>query len=413
MTTSLPPEIWAIIIEMAILAGVCPRDAYTTSFSYQPMKGPRMNDRTWSTLRSVSRQFKALAGPSPFFAMKERHEAIPREIIAISIDSIHPNFRQLLDGTSPNSHHLHLVALKILYNHYHYDQRTRVQASSLFSPSTYLPNLQSLSLIRPNLTEGPLFWENLNAACPSLVYLYVQQDNVAAASPNVTVLQRLEVLAIPSRPPSQSVEFPALKHLTLGGFRSVDVKQVARWKNLETLLLQWIDEADLRWDWALFPNLRLLGIRVSHLYIVKSCPRDHHIRDFHIFNRGPSSGRIIVTLEHAPAGRSGILAPASPILSILSESPSVDALKYLSDKCDELGMEIVGVTSHPLWKRVRYMKPFIFSAASHLWRFVLYTTTYVPFGRQIWMMLTRVVVVIGCIVCFPAGFAIALAWRNR
>ncbi|KIM26833.1 hypothetical protein M408DRAFT_25100 [Serendipita vermifera MAFF 305830] len=184
----------------------------------------------------------------------------------------------------------------------------------------------------------------------------------------------------------------------------MNVSQVARWKKLETLLLQSIDEDDLWWDWELFPNLRLLGLPVSHLYILKKYPRDRPICNFHIYVRSSSYFSpwcIKVKVEHTSDERSKLLGPTLSRLSIVSSSPEPDALKRISDKCDELGIEIVGVASHPLWKRVRYMKSSALSAASHLWKRLRCIPPYVPFKKRLYLAVIGVVEVVGFVVVAP------------
>ncbi|KIM24408.1 hypothetical protein M408DRAFT_317640 [Serendipita vermifera MAFF 305830] len=287
MAVTLPPEIWAIIVKMAVADSFCQYEI-TTYFTFEDilsMLRRHKNAEAWNNLRLVCHAFRAHAGQFPHRALRAHTNmgSISNDLISTEIYSSHPGFQQLLDGTMANCQQL--VALVIDYSTS--GVHARSGSTALFGGLAFFPNLRKLTLSNFIPIDGTSIWKNLNATCPSLTCLHLSSRYSQKPPRDIVVFKRLEVLAVRSQFSASGLEFPSLRHAVLQALSPDNILQITQSRKLESLHLENLDD-NVHFDWKLVPKLRLLRIPCSRLSIIKSCQIGHPLNTLQVSR--PESG---------------------------------------------------------------------------------------------------------------------------
>jgi hypothetical protein len=343
----LPPELWTMIVELALEDSVNPQTICDHSNFLQlrhhlsHLRSPKTRPpiyNSWSNIRLVSQAFKVFAGPSPYFVMKKDDIVIPRSARAVYITSGPNSLSRLLDVRC-NTHQI--VALDTANGFLR--NSTDERSSAFLRYAAIFPNLRSLTLHLLSDSNEISFWGRLNEAFPSLTCL-VLTGRLRAAAEEAVIFEKLEILDIDCQLPSTGVHFPALRHASIKFYEMV---RVTRWHGLESLLVRNM-ETDASLDWTQFPKLRFLGLPTSHLWVITRCPRDHPFSELCIFV--PGLALVETTIERLTLN--SWAAPKARI-HITSKNVTQWETRMLADACDFPGLELVGVPHHRLRRDLR------------------------------------------------------------
>jgi hypothetical protein len=276
----LPPELWLLIFDFAILSSLNP--AAQCSYIKFPeislhLRFPSVHapiEDPYGQLRLVCRDFKALLGPSPHFFVKSEKSSIPSTARAIYIPSHRSPLRCLQRVLEDPYKSRRIVTLHI----------TCTNFSEHILPFDYLcQRPHALSSVR-SLTLGIFYhhpfrlnirlWGRINKAFPLLVCLVLRPVlQPPEAMPiegddkeSSVIFQRLEILDMGCIIPCPRLRCPLLRHAALNHSSPQALEILTHSPLLESLLLRGVDR-DIRMDLRLLPQLRLLGLptRGPHL----------------------------------------------------------------------------------------------------------------------------------------------------
>jgi hypothetical protein len=338
----LPPEIWMIIIDMAVESSIIPDEICTYSnlsrlnlYLRIPYKGLPI-DQSWANLRLVCGLFKALAGPAPRLYMGRKGVLETARDVRISHPlDVAPCVQQLVKR-GPNKR---VVALTIPSGGRR-DLRDGV-AQSILQYGRSLPNLRILTIALRDV-DWSKAWGNINEAAPSLTSLVVSGEIEASFAVSFVVekvvFHHLKMLELHSLLPFVGVEFPALRHVSLDRCSRDDMKVITRWPHLESLLLRTMDRKT-GFDWRSFPNLRLLGLPPTHLWIVSRCPYDHPLSHLSLYVRRINSispaQLVELVMERRPS-------PTKITLNLETIWEQDHYLDIIAHGCASAGLQLVG-----------------------------------------------------------------------
>jgi hypothetical protein len=344
---TLPPELWTMIIELVLEDNVDPQTIcdYSNFLQLrQHLRSPKTHPpifNSWNNIRLISQAFKVLAGPSPYLFMKKDDIIVPRSARAVYITSGPNSLSRLLDVRC-STHQI--VALDTANGFIRNSNDER--SSAFLRYAAVLPNLRSLTLHLLSDSNEISFWGRLNEAFPSLTCL-VLTGRIRAAAEEDVVFEKLEILDIDCQLPPFGVQFPALRHASL---KFYEADQVAGWYDLESLLVRNM-ETDASFDWLDLPNLRLLGLPTSHLWLITRCPPDHPFSTLCIFVPGLA---LVETTIERPTRKSW--GGPEVRIHITSKNVTPWEKRNLADACDYPGLELVGVPHHRLRRDLRLFR---------------------------------------------------------
>jgi hypothetical protein len=374
----LPPEIWMIIIDMAVEASIIPDEICTYSNlprlnQYLHPYGPPI-DHSWAKLRLVCRAFKALAGPAPRGYMDRKGVLKTARDVYISLPSSVTACMQQLARDAPNHR---IVALTLPYPDGKDDQYRVMQSILQHGPS--LPNLRMLTIILRHDNWSKV-WRDLNEAFPSLTSLVVHGKSIPSSAVSYVVdrvvFQHLKMLELHSLLPFVGVEFPALRHVSVGRCSQEEMKAITKWPHLESLILRTMDWRT-EFDWRSFPNLRLLGLPPTHLWIISRCPYEHPLSHLSLYVTTPGSCPWLVEsiMERRPWP-----LPTKIILNL--ESITEQRLDCIARGCASAGLQLVGSPYSVARRSALFIMGMVSSSVTYAYRItrrgVLFITGMMP-----------------------------------
>jgi hypothetical protein len=288
----LPPELWLIIFELARGTNIGPQqhcNYLTFPLINLHLRRPlehRFMIHPWPrNFRLICRYFNTLLHkPLSSFFMKDAETSIPtdaRALYILSQQTPQACLQRLLAEPSTSNR----VVLLNLPGH-----------EGIRSPQTYfdllcdnsdsLPALRTLTLaLRNQDVAAPLvsrFWGRLNNAFPLLTTLVLRGGFPTTYPDAAVVFENLENLDWDFADPHVSLYFPLLRHVSFGCLSYFALKYLASLPQLESLIIRNISRGE-KFEWSLFPELRLLGLPAQRIDAFPPLPLNHPLQHLYVF----------------------------------------------------------------------------------------------------------------------------------
>jgi len=204
-------------------------------------------------------------------------------------------------------------------------------------------------------TDWSTTWRRINDAWPSLTTLVIYGTTwmpylfPIVAEP--VIFEHLNVLELGDVVPFTGVEFPTLRHASLSLYTSYHARVLARWQNIESLLLRNMDN-QTSFDWEQFPKLQLLGLPTSHLWMLSRWPSTCPISRLAIYvhSRGQEPSLVESSVDRYAARMK---------INVDLDTITPYELDTIAHECATAGLELVGSPYHPLRRGVLFVSSMV------------------------------------------------------
>jgi hypothetical protein len=287
----LPPELWLIIFELARGTNIGPQQHcnYLTfpliNLHIRRPSEHRFMIHPWPrNFRLICRYFNTLLQPLSSFFMKDAETSIPTAARALYIlPQQNPQAclqRLLADPSIPNR----IVLLNL--PGYEGSRSPPTYFDLLCDNANSLPALRTLTLAlrNPHVATPPIsrFWGRLDNAFPLLTTLVLRGGFQTTYPDAAVVFENLEILDWDFADLHASLYFPLLRHVSFGHLYYFELKYLASWPQLESLIIRDINGCG-QIEWSLFPELRLLGLPARRIDAFPPLPPNHPLQHLYVF----------------------------------------------------------------------------------------------------------------------------------
>jgi hypothetical protein len=295
--STLPSELWIMILDMVIIEGIVRLDQCDhTTFPYDhlflsPGLGRYRFYRSYRRLRLVCRSFNALLSTRPYWYLNTSTFPFPTSIRTLYISpfdgSPKSTFQQLLADT-PRCERL--VCLQVSYWLSRYPSQHELSDFLNAGEGRAFPNVQRLTLwlVTERYRQKPLsFWGRLRRAFPQLVTLSIEGDHgllmLEGGTDKVVTFERLEILYFGTGTIWKGCRFPRLRHASLETVWNTSSLEILRYSSrLECLLIRSLCPPIIV-DVESFSRLHVLSIQEDRLHAVAPLDRDHPLEHLWLY----------------------------------------------------------------------------------------------------------------------------------
>ncbi|KIM22240.1 hypothetical protein M408DRAFT_292242 [Serendipita vermifera MAFF 305830] len=297
---ALPPELWGLILGFAVDSSVGPHEFcdhlnFTDiSLHLQSPRKHAFGSPLLRDLRLVCRNFNSLIGsPYHFMDVRKDYSKIGIWTAALNTGDDQQTRTCLQAFVDEPCKSYRLVMLQ-----FERDSFLERDASSLFeilcdNAPTALPNVQSLIFNVEGyiLTDGSILhpWTRLQDAFPRLLTLAIDGSCLSAAGDAPpTTFEKIRILNLRNTFIPWNVNFPALRHATLGWVTTHLIShRLSKLQYLESLLCdRFYTDLTTAFNWKSLPQLKLFGVPYTQVLGIPSPPLDHPLCHVYIIFYG-------------------------------------------------------------------------------------------------------------------------------